>query len=390
MKSRVIIFIAIIVLAVIVVAGSLITRQAQGMLVTKPDIVITVVHASTLDRWLSEAAEQFNKQENKIEGGKVVVKLTSMDGVEAMGKISKGDLTPTVWVPESTALLYSTNDELRAKTGRDLFLTSGEYQRRTLLTTFLVWVLWDDRAQVFLQKYKQVDWDTIYALVTDPKGWAGVPGGDPDWGYPKFTIADPNQATSGLIALVQASYFYHKKNKDLTNADILNEGYRKWLQDILNTAVDFGSGSSANVVNEIILFGPSKTDAALVEESEFIQRIQHAQNRWGKLDVFYPSIVLWLDYPYAIYMTEQSTALQKDAALAFGKYLMSEPVQLKALQLGFRPGNPDIPIAGPDSPFTKYYDAGIRAQIPKANTARIPDRSVWDSLRQFFNRVAKR
>ena len=31
--------------------------------------------------------------------------------------------------------------KLRAKTGRDVFLTSGEYQRRVLVSTFLVWVL---------------------------------------------------------------------------------------------------------------------------------------------------------------------------------------------------------------------------------------------------------
>jgi ABC-type Fe3+ transport system substrate-binding protein len=249
--------------------------------------------------------------------------------------------------------------------------------------------MWEDRAQVFLKKYPQVDWDTIYALVTDPRGWAGV-GGDPNWGYPKFTIADPNNATSGLIALVQASYFYHKKVRDLTNADILDQNYQSWLRDILSTVVDFSSGSSANMVNEIILFGPSRTDAALVEESEFVQNIQYAQNRWGKLSIFYPSVVLWLDYPYAIYVSEASTALQKDAALLFQRFLVSKPQQEAALRLGFRPGNPDIPVIGPDSPFTKFADSGLRAQLPRGTAARIPDRSVWITLQQFFNRVARR
>ena len=249
--------------------------------------------------------------------------------------------------------------------------------------------MWHDRAEQFAKKYPQVDWDTIYSLVTDPKGWAGV-GGDPNWGYPKFTIADPNSATSGLMSLVQASYFFNKKVRDLTQADVLDASYQQWLKDILNTVVDFGTGTSANIVNEIILFGPSRTDAALVEESSYIQNIQHAQNRWGKLDIFYPSVVLWLDYPYAIYVSDQSTALQKDAALAFQKFLMSEPQQKAALKLGFRPGNPDIAVTGADSPFMQFQDSGIRAQLPRGTAAKLPDRSVWITLQQFFNRVAKR
>jgi len=376
-------------IALAVVVWQVLFRTGSGLLVRLPDVQITVVHASTLDRWLDAAVEQFNREEHKVEGHKIKVRLASMDGVEAMTKISRGDLAPTVWIPESTALLYSTNEELRAKTGRDVFLTSGEYQRRVLVSTFLVWILWDDRAQTFLQKYSQVDWDTIYSLVTQPRGWADI-GGDPNWGYAKFTIADPNSATSGLISLVQASYFYHKKVRDLSNADVVDEGYQKFVRDILNTVVDFGVGSSANTVNEIILFGPSKTDAALVEEAAFIQSIQHAQNRWGKLDIFYPSVVLWLDYPYAIYVSEKSTALEKDAALLFQKYLVSEPQQQAALKLGFRPGNPDIPILGADSPFTRFQDTGLRAQLPRGTAARLPDRSVWITLQQFFNRVARR
>jgi len=389
MRQRVAIFLLVILLAAVVVGWQALFRTGSGLLVRRPDIEISVVHASSLNRWLEPAADEFNKAENKVEGHKIKVRLVSMDGVEAMTKIGKGDLVPNVWVPESTALLYSTNEELRTKTGRDVFLTSGEYQRRVLVSTFLVWVMWDDRAQVFLKKYPQVDWDTIYTLVTDQRGWAGV-GGDPNWGYPKFTIADPNSASSGLLSLVQASYFYHKKVRDLTNADVIDASYQAWLKDILNTVVDFGTGTSANIVNEIILFGPSRTDAALVEESSYIQSIQHAQNRWGKLDIFYPSVVLWLDYPYAIYVSEQSTAVEKDAALAFGKFLVSEPQQKAALKLGFRPGNPDIAVIGADSPFTQFQDSGIRAQLPRGTAARLPDRAVWITLQQFFNRVARR
>jgi len=389
MRQRVVIFALILVLALVVVGWQVLFSTSRGLLTRQPDLEISVVHASSLNRWLEAAAAEFNAADNKVEGRKVKVKLVSMDGVEAMTSIGKGELAPTVWVPESTALLYSTNEELRTKTGRDVFMTSGEYQRRVLVSTFLVWVMWDDRAQVFQQKYAQVDWDTIYSLVTDPRGWAGV-GGDPNWGYPKFTIADPSSATSGLISLAQASYFYHKKVRDLTSGDILDQGYQTWMKDIMNTVVDFGSGTSANMVNEIILFGPSRTDAALVEESSYIQSIQHAQNRWGKLDVFYPSVVLWLDYPYAIYVSEKSSALDKDAALAFQKFLVSEPQQIAALKLGFRPGNPDIVVTGPDSPFTLHADSGIRAQLPRGTAARVPDRSVWITLQQFFNRVAKR
>lgn len=390
MRRQVVVFIVLLLVAALVAGVTFVNRQGlPGVPVAaKPPIEITVVHASTLDDWITKAADDFNKGNNQVDGRPIQVKLISMDGVEAASRISKEELVPTAWIPESTALLFSSNDDLKAKYGRDLFLTSGEYQRRILVNTFLVWVMWDDRAQVFLKKYKNVEWDTISQLTNEPQGWASA-GGNPNWGYPKFSIADPNRATSGLISLIQASYFYHKKTRDLTNEDILQKDYQDWLRNILNSAVDFSSGSSAYAVNELILFGPSRADAALVEESEFIKNAKNAQNRWGKLNIYYPTIVVQLDYPYSIYMTDKTSAVEKDAALAFGKYLLSVPVQQQALKLGFRPGNLDVSTLGPDSPFETLKDIGVQA-TPATSAARLPDRQVWITLQQFFNRVARK
>ena len=92
MKQRAVIFAFIIILAIVVVAWGVLFSGGSGLLVKKSPVEVSVVHASSLDRWLEAAADEFNKAGAKVDGHPVKVRLNSMDGVEAMSKIGKGEL----------------------------------------------------------------------------------------------------------------------------------------------------------------------------------------------------------------------------------------------------------------------------------------------------------
>jgi hypothetical protein len=43
---------------------------------------------------------------------------------------------------------------------------------------------------------------------------------------------------------------------------------------------------------------------------------------------------------------------------------MSEPVQRRALDHGFRPGNPSVPVNSPESPLVLDQKYGLRLSLP--------------------------
>ena len=102
----------------------------------------------------------------------------------------------------------------------------------------------------------------------------------------------------------------------------------------------------------------------MVYEAVAIDFFKKAEGRWEDLQIIYPEYNLWNDNPYYVLHVPWSSPAKEKAAEAFLKFLMSEPAQVKALEHGFRPGNPAVPIRGPASPFGRYASSGLKVEIP--------------------------
>jgi Ca-activated chloride channel family protein len=74
---------------------------------------------------------------------------------------------------------------------------------------------------------------------------------------------------------------------------------------------------------------------------------------------------------------------QKDAATVFETFLLDKPQQLKALELGFRPSDPAIPLAAP-------LDAqhGVDATQPKT-ILEVPSAAVIDGIQKLWEQTKK-
>jgi ABC-type Fe3+ transport system substrate-binding protein len=84
-------------------------------------------------------------------------------------------------------------------------------------------------------------------------------------------------------------------------------------------------------------------------------------------------------------MGPETTALEKNAALEFEAFLLSDAVQQQALAYGLRPANPNVPVMNQDSLFDQWADQGVLGVVPRTTAMRYPDRDVLQALLRWFD-----
>lgn len=391
-RRNVILFVLFLLVAAAVLAGVYfgILRQQRGTALNPyPELRIQVVYATEEGEWMRAAAEQFNTEEHILNGQRIVVELIGLDSGEARFQITEGQLQPTAWSPASMLWVNLLNDDWRVEHGTDLVMRVGQYQATPLVLTPMVLVMWEDRAQVFVDHFGgDADWDTIQQAVAAPGGWSDL-GGDPDWGFVKFGQADPLYSNSGLVAVTLATYNYYGRTRGLAAGDVVSSEYQAWVSTLWQSVVGRYDTASADLMENMIRYGRSMYDVIMVYENLAASQMRNAPGRWGTdLRIFYPQLNLWNDHPFCVLLAEWSSADQKDAALEFQRFLLSESVQSQALHYGFRPANVDVPVLNqdPENPFNLYGEQGLQVQIPRITLVEVPSADVIQELQLMFNR----
>ena len=78
-------------------------------------------------------------------------------------------------------------------------------------------------------------------------------------------------------------------------------------------------------------------------------------------------------------------AVEKNAALEFQKFLLTEDVQKQALAYGLRPANQNVVISGEGSLFDQWAGQGVMGIVPRTTAMRSPDREVLQALLRWFD-----
>src|SRR5271165_5254959 len=332
------------------------TRQAASNLLSGgPQVDIGIAYGTEKQRWLEWAVSEFAKTSD---GKRITVNLIPMGSLEGAHAILSGDKRINVWSPASAAYKDIFVQEWQVKYSGDPIV-----KEEPLALTPMVFVVWDERYQAFIQKYKVMSLDTVNQALQEKTGWDAI-AHQPDWGLFKFGHTHPNESNSGLMTLVLAAYAFHHKTKDLSVRDVVNADFQQWLTSLERSTSGF-SNSTGNMMKEMVLKGPSSYDALMVYESVAIDYLKNAEGRWGELRVVYPEYNAWNDNPYYIINAPWSTPEQRKAAQTFLDFLLTEPIQKESLTHGFRPANPNVPVKFPESPFVKYADYGIRVDLAK-------------------------
>jgi len=158
----------------------------------------------------------------------------------------------------------------------------------------------------------------------------------------------------------------------------------------MGAVADFSS-LGAYPGEHLALFGYSAGDGGQLLESDLLINMAGSLTRWEPLRILYPKYVTWFDFPFTVWMGTETTALEKNAALEFEKYLLSRPWQERAVSYGLRPVSSEVSVDRPDSPFNQWKDRGVATVLPVATRMRDPDRGVLQTLLRWFDlNVARR
>jgi len=408
------IFVAILIVALLIVGVSLLWRALsdggatdEGLTVERPDTVtVRVLTALPVEPWVRSAAETFNGTGPVVDGVPVQVEIVAMDGLTALGRWDRNDFGalpadvrtedlseaeqaeledfPTAWIPDSRYLVELANASYKERLGRDVFLTDGEYRARPIAISLFTWGIYESRADVLEDRVGAITWSTIHDAAVAKGGWPEL-GGDPSWGYFKLVVPNPRKNAGGLTAMISAAGEYYDRT-DVGVEDITDPEFQAWLGELMGSVTDFSS-ASAYTAEDFALFGYSVGDGGQLLESDLLQNMQGILTRWeDPLVLYYPRYVTWFEFPFTVWIGPETSALEKNAALAFQRFLLDEPQQEAALAYGLRPANPNVAVdATPESLFVKWQDRGVEPVVPRADAMRNPDRDVLLALLRWFD-----
>lgn len=333
--------------------------------------------------WLEAAVAQFQAANPTIH-----VKLVGKGSLDSSAAILDGTDKPVLWSPADSLVANLLASDWQTKNSTELFPTSGDDGPQPLLLTPLVFAVWEDRAKVLLDASGgQLSWKTIHKAVSSPKGWPAI-GGKPGWGFVKLGHTDPNKSNSGLQAIVLMAMEYFNTTTDLKIEQMLDPKFQEFVKEI-EAGVPHFEASTGTFMTDMIRFGPSKYDIALVYESLAVSQLENAQGRWGSLHIYYPPTTIWSDHPVVMLKGAWVTPAQKAAGDKLIAFLRSVPVQATALRFGFRPADPSVPMKTTDgnNPFLKMSQYGLSLELPPAT--RPPEGPVLRNLMMMWSRVVK-
>jgi len=341
---------------------------------------ISFLYGTEKKEWIDAALADFTKVHPEIK-----VTLVGKGSLDAAQAILDGKDKPVLFSPADSLVLNLLDADWQTKQRTELF-AKGEDAPQPLVITPLVFAIWEDRAQVLLKASGgHVSWKAIQKAVSSNKGWPAI-GGKSDWGFVKLGHTDPTKSNSGMQALLLMTLEHFGKTSGLTVGDLLKQDYQTFVGSVEKGVPKF-EASTGTFMTDMIRFGPSKYDIAVVYENLVISQIENAQGRWGNLRVYYPETTLWSDHPVALLQGEWVTEPQKAAARTFVSFLRSRPMQERALTYGFRPADPAVPIRTADgqNPYTRLAPYGVKVDIPPVATP--PDGPVIRNLLTMWSRV---
>jgi ABC-type Fe3+ transport system substrate-binding protein len=345
-------------------------------------VEINIAYGTEKKLWLNWAVGEFEKTES---GQRIKVNLHGRGSVEGAREVisGPGDIPFHVWSPASSAYRDVFETDWAVRHGSDEPIIRAE----NLALSPMIFVMWKERYEGYRTKYDPPNFQNIAEAMHEAGGWSAI-AGKADWGLFKFGHTHPGKSNSGLMTLVLMAYDFHGKERNLSLGDITSTDFQQWLQRFERAVARPGgelSHSTGSLMKEMVLRGPSQFDVLMVYENLAIDYLKAAQGRWGELFVVYPERNLWNENPYYILDVPWSEEEHRLAAAEFLDFLMSDRIQARALEHGFRPGNPLVPINGPDSPFVRYADYGLKIDIPRVCDP--PRAEVLNNLLASFQRI---
>lgn len=402
-----IVFLIFLIIACGIIILSLSSNIANVFQTDDGDYVeISILYAPESDLYLKDAIESFN---NSYKSGihpvtkarlgsddvrfKVVGQSASSGTVKdqivsaVLGVNTDKVSRPTIYAPSVGHWLNLVNFE----TGRDIFLPEDTVPTAEAP---VVIAIWESRLNWLKQKYpnEEIGWRHLLSVFNSPNGWLDfAPAGTKVRPTVYYGHTDPRVSSTALSTLI-AEYFsaakYIAGNADLeklTLNEVNNEAVKKGVRDIESLIKHYSSRTTE--FKEYIAQGPNYLDFVALEENDLIY-INQGKTEYKppeKLVALYPSEGTFIhEHPFAIPNATWVSEVQKTGAKIFTDYILTDEIQQKVLETGFRPVNKNITLAYPIVP-----ELGVDPSKPSKRLS-IPTSEVISAVQNSWNFVKKR
>src|SRR5262252_6216732 len=148
-------------------------NAASSLLSGGPPVEIGIAYGTEKQRWLEWAVEEFTKTRD---GKRIKIHLIPMGSLEGAHAILNGDQRIEVWSPASSLYKDTFVQEWQVK-----YTNNPILKEEPIALTPMVYVMWDERYQAFVQKYKNVSFATLAQALQEKGGWDSI-AQKPDWG----------------------------------------------------------------------------------------------------------------------------------------------------------------------------------------------------------------
>ena len=202
-----ILFILFALLALVVFVAALLLPAVRGLayaplreLVLPPPspIELAVLYSTEKEAWLEELVPQFEARNFTYNGRPIHLRLNKSGSREMYLAVLDGSVQPDVISPASSLQISILEDLSRSKFGAPVVKPNDQQSCRPVVTTPLVLVAWQERAQVLWGDNPNGNlWLSLHTALVSPEGWAAF--GHPEWSYIKFGHTDPTKSNSGFM-----------------------------------------------------------------------------------------------------------------------------------------------------------------------------------------------
>jgi Ca-activated chloride channel family protein len=342
---------------------------------------ISIVYGSEKEDWLEPLVKAFNNAKYKTETGDIiVVEATPMGSIETAREINSGQLQPTVWSPASSIYLPVANAEWRQNHAQDLYTGTP----KDLVLSPIVIAMWRPMAEALGWPDKALGWSDIGEMAFSEEGWAAY--GYPEWGTFKFGHTHPEYSNSGICAVIASTYAGADKQRDLTIEDLASKNVIDFLESVESSIIHYGS-STGFFASRMFERGPSYLSAAVMYENLVVYqetaRLSGESQQTPVIAIYPKEGTFWSNHPYVILDANWVTDEQREAAEIFEGFLLDTPQQLLAIEYGFRPSDPSIPLT---SPLDEAH--GVDSKQPQT-ILEIPDADVIRGIESLWHEVKK-
>ena len=263
---------------------------------------------------------------------------------------------PVIWSPASSAWGVVLNQRYE-ESGRAPIANDST----PFMLTPLVIAMPRPMAEALGWPEESLGWGDVLELARSQQGWADF--GHPEWGAFRLGKTNPNFSTSGLSALIAQTYAAAGETTGLSAEDLRRPEVIQYGADVESAVVHYGDTTLTFLNNWYRADQRGNpyayVSAAAVEEKSVVD--YNTGNPDGVLDqgeeprpprvplvAIYPEEgTLYSDNPLIVLDADWVDEEEKNAAAKFVEFVQTPENQQKVLEFGFRPGNPDVPVADP-------------------------------------------